>query len=259
MFGSKTHLSHLYQASAPCLWLCPSVRLRRGRWNGHRFANCVLDHGASEPVACRPRWLCSRHAPRDRRRHPRRSSHSLPALLQYVSPSHRPDQITHVATGRFYGFTENDREVEMDMREMVGKVKQGEPLYGKSGMSEYLQGVAARNSRYSELFIHVLPWINIVNHDQVGFHSKASNVLQSADSMNSTVLTPLNTTSKPSGNWKLSAPRHDHLGFAIFKRVAKFLYTYPFFCVLSLLSGRNYNQHKFSLKRPMAANLRSKE
>lgn len=50
---------------------------------------------------------------------------------------------------------------------MVDKVKKGEPLYGKSQMSEYLQGMAARNSRYSELFIHVIPWFNLVNHDQV--------------------------------------------------------------------------------------------
>ncbi|KAJ5201598.1 uncharacterized protein N7498_006261 [Penicillium cinerascens] len=69
---------------------------------------------------------------------------------------------------RFYGFTENTREVEMDMREMVDKVKKGQPLYGASKVSDYIQGVAARNSRYSELFIHVLPWFNIVNHDQHG-------------------------------------------------------------------------------------------
>ncbi|RMJ26867.1 hypothetical protein PHISP_02236 [Aspergillus sp. HF37] len=69
---------------------------------------------------------------------------------------------------RFYGFTENAREADMDMREMVDKVKTGAPLYGTSAVSAYLQGVAARNSRYSELFIHVLPWFNIVNHDQHG-------------------------------------------------------------------------------------------
>ncbi|KAL4877254.1 putative NADH-ubiquinone oxidoreductase 21 kDa subunit [Aspergillus karnatakaensis] len=69
---------------------------------------------------------------------------------------------------RFYGFTENTREVEMDMREMVDKVKKGEPLYGSSQLSPYLQGVAARNSRYSQLFIHIIPWFNLVNHDQHG-------------------------------------------------------------------------------------------
>lgn len=50
---------------------------------------------------------------------------------------------------------------------MVDKVKRGEPLYGASKLSSYLQGVAARNSRYSEMFIHVIPWVNAVNHDQV--------------------------------------------------------------------------------------------
>lgn len=56
----------------------------------------------------------------------------------------------------------------MDMREMVNKVKKGEPLYGQSTLSEYMQGVAARNSRYAVAFIHVLPWFNFVNHNQHG-------------------------------------------------------------------------------------------
>ena len=55
----------------------------------------------------------------------------------------------------------------MDMREMVDKVKKGEPLYGHSSLSPYMQGVAARNSRYAGLFIHVVPWANFVNHNQV--------------------------------------------------------------------------------------------
>lgn len=69
---------------------------------------------------------------------------------------------------RFYGITENRREIDMDMREMVDKVKKGEPLYGQSTLSEYMQGVAARNSRYAATFIHVLPWFNFVNHNQHG-------------------------------------------------------------------------------------------
>lgn len=55
----------------------------------------------------------------------------------------------------------------MDMREMVDKVKKGEPLYGTSTLSPHLQGVAARNSRYSQLFSHVIPWFNLVDHDLV--------------------------------------------------------------------------------------------
>lgn len=69
---------------------------------------------------------------------------------------------------RFYGWTENNREVEMDMREMVDKVKKGEPLYGESELTPYMQGIAARNSRYSTLMMHVVPFANFVNHNQVG-------------------------------------------------------------------------------------------
>lgn len=69
---------------------------------------------------------------------------------------------------RFYGARENRREVEMDMREMVDKVKKGEPLYGTSEVTEYMQGVAHRNSRYSATFAHVLPWPNFVNHPYHG-------------------------------------------------------------------------------------------
>jgi hypothetical protein len=70
--------------------------------------------------------------------------------------------------GRFYGIRENRREVEMDMREMVDKVKKGESLYGTSEMTEYMQGVAHRNSRYASTFSHVLLWPNFVNHPYHG-------------------------------------------------------------------------------------------
>ncbi|KAK5680164.1 hypothetical protein LTS10_007091 [Elasticomyces elasticus] len=69
---------------------------------------------------------------------------------------------------RFYGFSENRREIEKDMREMTDKVKRGEPLYGVSTMTEYMQGVASRQSRYSGVFLHVMPWFNFVNHGQHG-------------------------------------------------------------------------------------------
>ena len=69
---------------------------------------------------------------------------------------------------RFYGFSENRREVDMDMREMTDKVKKGEPLYGVSTMTEFMQGAASRQSRYSGVFLHVMPWFNFVNHNQHG-------------------------------------------------------------------------------------------
>lgn len=95
----------------------------------------------------------------------------------------------------------------MDMREMVNKVKTGQPLYGNSTVTPYLQGVAARNSRYSELFIHVLPWFNLVNHDQVRSPVIASlgMAVYMADSSISTASTPQSTINKPKGSSKRNA------------------------------------------------------
>ena len=50
---------------------------------------------------------------------------------------------------------------------MVDKVKKGEPLYGHSTLTPYMQGVAARNSRYSAIMAQIIPWANFVNHNQV--------------------------------------------------------------------------------------------
>ncbi|KAK0655105.1 NADH-ubiquinone oxidoreductase complex I, 21 kDa subunit-domain-containing protein [Cercophora newfieldiana] len=69
---------------------------------------------------------------------------------------------------RFYGMSENSREIQMDMREMVDRVKAGQTLYGESQLTPSMQGVAARQSRYSALFFSVLPWFNFVNHSQHG-------------------------------------------------------------------------------------------
>lgn len=75
---------------------------------------------------------------------------------------------------RFYGFTENQRERDIDMREMVDKVKKNEPLYGTSSLTPYMQGVASRNSRYAGVWLHIIPWFNFVNHDQVSLWFKLS-------------------------------------------------------------------------------------
>lgn len=40
--------------------------------------------------------------------------------------------------------------------------------YGESDLSPYMQGVAARNSAYSQLHFSVLPWFNAVNHSYHG-------------------------------------------------------------------------------------------
>lgn len=91
----------------------------------------------------------------------------------------------------------------MDVREMTDKVKRGEPLYGKSTLTPYMQGVASRNSRYSGVWLHILPWFNFANHDQVNPHSVYLSYLDRVlDWLNcpSMGLIPLNTTNKQKGN-----------------------------------------------------------
>ena len=51
---------------------------------------------------------------------------------------------------------------------MVSRVKQGLPLYGESSTTPYIQGVASRNSRYTGIWLHLIPWFNFVNHGQHG-------------------------------------------------------------------------------------------
>ena len=53
------------------------------------------------------------------------------------------------------------------MREMTDRVKRGELPYGQSRLSEYMQGVAARQTRYTGVNLAVLPWFNFVNHPYV--------------------------------------------------------------------------------------------
>jgi hypothetical protein len=54
------------------------------------------------------------------------------------------------------------------MREMVDKVKKGEPLYGTSSMPQHQQEMAARNSRNANYFLFMIPWFNLVNHQRHG-------------------------------------------------------------------------------------------
>jgi len=81
---------------------------------------------------------------------------------------------------------------------MVDRVKRGEPLYGVTELSDYMQGVAARNSRYTGVFFHVMPMFNFVNHNQVSLEVYGEVV--HTNSICSTVLTLQNITNKQSEN-----------------------------------------------------------
>ena len=52
---------------------------------------------------------------------------------------------------RFWGWTENKREDELDRKEMETRVAQGLPVYGRSDQPEWVQGAAYRNSAFSQL------------------------------------------------------------------------------------------------------------
>ena len=87
----------------------------------------------------------------------------------------------------------------MDMKEMVDKAKKGEPLYGTSTLSPYMQGVSARNSRYSATFLYALPFFNFTNHEHVSRANKAASCCLYLLPF-SMGLIQRNTTNKRSGN-----------------------------------------------------------
>ncbi|GAA5922520.1 hypothetical protein JCM21900_004636 [Sporobolomyces salmonicolor] len=69
---------------------------------------------------------------------------------------------------RLWGWTENSIEQARDQAEMSALAKAGKPLYGETDLPEYIQGVAHRNSMWSQLKFGVLPWFNVVNHPHHG-------------------------------------------------------------------------------------------
>lgn len=52
---------------------------------------------------------------------------------------------------RFWGWSENKREEQMDLEELSQRAKEGKPLYGNSPQPAWVQGSAHRNSAYSQL------------------------------------------------------------------------------------------------------------
>ncbi|KDQ18929.1 hypothetical protein BOTBODRAFT_28409, partial [Botryobasidium botryosum FD-172 SS1] len=69
---------------------------------------------------------------------------------------------------RFWGWSENEREQAKDLAELSQRAKEGKPLYGETDIPDYVQGVAHRNSAFSQLKFGAIPWFNFVNHSQHG-------------------------------------------------------------------------------------------
>ena len=52
---------------------------------------------------------------------------------------------------RFWGWTENKREEDLDFVELSQHAREGKPLYGESHQPLWVQGAAHRNSAFSQL------------------------------------------------------------------------------------------------------------
>ncbi|KAF8329490.1 NADH-ubiquinone oxidoreductase complex I, 21 kDa subunit-domain-containing protein [Cantharellus anzutake] len=72
------------------------------------------------------------------------------------------------STLRFWGWTENKREQEMDFAELSKLAREGKPLYGETNETPFIQGVAYRNSVFSQLKFGAVPWFNLAVHPHHG-------------------------------------------------------------------------------------------
>ncbi|KAJ2930660.1 hypothetical protein H1R20_g6441, partial [Candolleomyces eurysporus] len=72
------------------------------------------------------------------------------------------------SSARFWGWSENKREEELDFKELSQRASEGKPLYGTSQQPEWVQHAAAANSTFSQLKFSALPMFNIVNHNHHG-------------------------------------------------------------------------------------------
>ncbi|KAJ8591782.1 NUXM, NADH-ubiquinone oxidoreductase subunit [Rhizopogon salebrosus TDB-379] len=69
---------------------------------------------------------------------------------------------------RFWGWSENKREEDLDLAELSQRAAEGKPLYGTSTQPEWVQGTAYRNSAWSQLKFSAFPMFNFVNHPYHG-------------------------------------------------------------------------------------------
>lgn len=78
------------------------------------------------------------------------------------------------STKRFWGLSENAKEVAKDRYETKKALSQGLNPYHteKSSLTPYLQDVASRNSNHSQLMLAFIPWFNLANHPNHGVDLK---------------------------------------------------------------------------------------
>lgn len=69
----------------------------------------------------------------------------------YMCPTSYNFHHTSFSPVRFWGWSENKREEEMDFKELSARAQQGLPLYGESSQPAWVQASAYRNSVFSQL------------------------------------------------------------------------------------------------------------
>ncbi|ODV63542.1 uncharacterized protein ASCRUDRAFT_67634 [Ascoidea rubescens DSM 1968] len=69
-----------------------------------------------------------------------------------------------LSTNRFWGITENSREMAFYQTEVKNNIKLGLPPQGKTELSPWMKDVAVRNSTNSQLGLHIAPIFNFTNH-----------------------------------------------------------------------------------------------
>ncbi len=76
---------------------------------------------------------------------------------------------------RFWGWRENKREEEMDLKELTQRAKEGKPLYGESSHQPWVQNAAHQNSVFSQLKFGAKYSLSLFVHSDMLF-SRHSNV-----------------------------------------------------------------------------------
>ncbi|KAI0461338.1 hypothetical protein LJB42_001006 [Komagataella kurtzmanii] len=72
------------------------------------------------------------------------------------------------STKRFWGYSENAREVAKDRYEVKKALSEKKSPYGSSLLNPYQQDMSARNSTNSQLLLAIFPWFNVANHQSHG-------------------------------------------------------------------------------------------
>jgi hypothetical protein len=70
----------------------------------------------------------------------------------------KPTRLPADSAVRFWGWSENDAELARSKKEDAAMVAAGMPVHGDTDLSDYQQGVAARNSTWSQLKFSAIPW-----------------------------------------------------------------------------------------------------